>query len=99
MFKPVKREVRTKGSSIAGKVNYRDNKFYILINNKEYEVVYNIEEYKTLYSLPTNDKHPAYTKRKVSEIKRPDTVKLYWSPLKEGMKVKGNIVNAKFVMK
>jgi len=82
-----------------GVVRYEDDKFTIIIDSVKYNVVYNIAKFKVLYSLPSNTVHPAWTKRVVKSIPRPDLVAKVWSPIKPNQKVCGTISGTNFIVK
>lgn len=82
-----------------GVVEYKDNKLIITFEDKQYDLTYDINKYKTLYSLPTNLVHDKWTIKKVDkQLKRPDIVRQYWSAFRPGMKVKGLIKDDSFVI-
>jgi hypothetical protein len=79
-------------------VYFRDNEFYVIVDNKEYSIAYHIQNYTTLYSLPSNTAHPAWTKKNVTNVARPDLVIKSWSAFKPNQRVKGIIKNNKFII-
>jgi hypothetical protein len=85
-------------SYITTVIRYKDDKFVVNIDDKEYEVLYHIQKYNTLYSLPTNNLHPAWTKRTVKSIPRPDIVIKSWSAFKPNQRIKGYISDSKFII-
>ncbi len=99
MFNKKIRIPKTKSNLTNGKIIYSENDPKVEVKGKLYDIEFNVDNVKILYSLPSNDKHTLWTKRKVDNIKRPNTVFLYWTPFKPKMKVKGLIENNKFIIK
>ena len=79
-------------------VVYQNDKFYAKLKEEMYEIEYKICNYTTVYSLPNNDKHPAWTEKKNKIITNP-IANAYWSPFKPGMKITGSIIKNKFIEK
>ncbi len=75
-----------------------DKEFYCIINNKRYPIVYDITKYRILYSLPSNNKYPEWTKRDIDGAPNKIAFK-YWSPIKPNQKVKGKLLNETFILK
>ena len=71
---------------------YVDEQWYVKINAKLVPVyVPDIKTATVLYSLPSNDKHPHWTKKEVKPNTVTDIAAKYWCALCEGMKVKGYV--------
>lgn len=87
----------TKPDYRIGIVVYREDVFYAKLDGKEYIVDYDFTKCKTVYSLPANDKHKAWTKRKVSKLNI--AAAQWWAGVMPGLKVKGYIINNKFKLK
>jgi hypothetical protein len=84
---------------ISAIAKYEDSKFTVTIKGINYTVVYNIAKFTTLYSLPTNTIHPAWTKRIVKSIPRPDIASKAWAPIKHNQRIKGTISGTNFILK
>jgi hypothetical protein len=55
---------------------------------------------KVVYSLPTNSRHPVGTKKEVDFVGKHinfDTIQLFWSKYKVGSKIRGIVVDNKFI--
>lgn len=88
---------KKKQDSVSYVVRYADGSFYV--NYKGSKIPINEQQTlitkktKAVYSLPVNDKHKAWSKRKFAynDIKDIDIVSRYWSPLFDGQKVNGYV--------
>jgi hypothetical protein len=80
---------------VKGKVVYNKEleRLQLKVKDKFYNIVYidTINAYNKLYSLPKNNKWPPWTEKSFSGSSKPYSVAIYWSPFKEGMKIKANI--------
>lgn len=75
-----------------------DKELYCIINNMRYPIVYDITNHSILYSLPTNNKYKAWTKRHIDGKPNPIAFKA-WSPIKPGQRIKGKIKDNAFQLK
>ena len=77
--------------------------FYVRVRGKKYYIQNLLNLYKNatmIYSTPDNDKYPFWTikYREPHKTRHYDVALLYWSPLKEGLIVKGYIEDNKFII-
>lgn len=75
-----------------------DKTFYVVIDDIHYYVYNLIDVYfksTIIYSTPANDIHPTWTirHRLPHKVSRPEVSLLYWSPLKEGLIIRGYCLN------
>lgn len=78
-----------------GKIDFINDIEVVKCNDKIYKLSYELKDVETLYSLPTNDKHTPYTKKKnisITDKMRP-IIRMYWSIFKQGDIVEGDIKN------
>ena len=84
---------------IVGIVDFIKGREVVKVKDDVYPIVYNLKDITTLYSLPTNNKHSPYTKRKNINLQKVYdiySILKYWTPYKIKQKVKGYIHNNKF---
>lgn len=81
-----------------GVVHWLD-RYYAKVNGELYPIVYDIEKYKILYSLPTNSQHEEWSKRVVNKVINSIYVNMYWGAFKPKQKVKGIIKDKVFYVK
>lgn len=90
-----------KVSRINAVVVWKDNVFFAKVNDTLYPIadsnVFNTDKYhvKYIYSLPTNDQHPEWMRKETltSKFSNPELIAMWWGKYKDGMRIKGNIVN------
>ncbi len=79
-------------------VSFINDREVVKIGDKYYPISYSLNDVETLYSLPSNDIHPPYTKR--TDVKLQGKVKQFvnkhWTPFKEGVTIKGKLTNGIF---
>lgn len=83
-------DIPVKGTVI---YNKKLGRLQLKVKNEVFNIVYidTVNAYDKLYSLPRNDKWPAWTEKEFTGSSRPYSVSMYWAPFKEGMKIKANL--------
>lgn len=100
----IKSRSRTENTFTKGVLSYKGQGEFNVITSKgiipkvnNTDIIYSFA--KVLYTLPENDKHPNWTNKVKSYKGLPshyNIVSNYWSPFKDGMKVKGIIKDDTF---
>ena len=93
---PNSRNIRLKKDANQAVIVFRDG-IYALYKGDLYSIEFDITKYTKLYSLPTNNAHEEWTERTVKSIR--NVVLKHWSPFKPKDKVKGEVINNKFVIR
>lgn len=84
-------------------VKYINNEFKVKVRGKLYDVDgYDFDKSKYVYSKPNNDAYDKWTKlgnNINNDNKAINIIKKVWATLYDGMKVKGKIINDKFIVR
>lgn len=90
--KVVPKKEGTRDMHIRAHYNTTKRRWYAVFGSEEHPITQSsleISGAKTLYSLPQNEKHDAWTKREVTKIEDPFEVGRWWSVLCEGVAIIG----------
>ncbi len=81
------------------KTNDNGKTFFISVKGAELPIENDsIEGRRFVFSMPCNDKHPAWTQREITKVQSTSIVRTMWSPFKPTMQAKGYPKNGKFVV-
>lgn len=98
----VKRESKRVYSVAIVKYNIATNTFHLVRGGKKYKInPFEFDKVKVIYSLPSNDIYEAWTKVKANGLKVENFkyIANSWATVKPNMKVRGKIVDDKFIIK
>jgi hypothetical protein len=76
----------------------QDNILMAKTSTKVLAIKYDLSKCRKVYSLPSNDKHTAWTEKSINKEPN-ELVLMYWSAFKPNMKVKGKVENNVFIIK
>lgn len=89
---PLRKEERI----ITDKVLYIDGKgYHIVINGKLYPIIFidSINSYKTIYSLPCNNRQEPWTSKSYNGNSRPEVIETMWGRYKPTSKITVHLEN------
>jgi hypothetical protein len=90
---------KVKSAPIYHIIIYKGEQWFVrILGNLIHVLVPNIRTATVLYSLPSNDKHEAWTKTKIAKGAANDIAYKSWSTLYHGMRVQGYIKNNEFII-